>query len=228
MSVEPAIAQLYQAFRSYRRRTTIGACPHCVGRADQDRIASVALHHLSPEQLARYAFKAITTWGQAVDYKHFLPRILEISTGNAVALWPGFDLSVIAGKLALADWRSWPVAEQTAVRDVFAAVWDMALATDPEEGRWVARTLLLPCLAILDAERVLRRWHETETLTAALQLADLVDGKPPALVGDWLRDVERSAWLARCFAAHMHHAAAERLAEGMDALEQLRAGGRGR
>src|SRR5262249_12479085 len=110
VTLAQAIAALYEAFGRYRRRPSIDACPHCVGKKDQATLARAPLRNLSCAELSRYAFKAITTWGEAEDYKHFLLRILELAVTPEGREWPGLDLEVIAGKIQLAGWPTWPSA----------------------------------------------------------------------------------------------------------------------
>jgi hypothetical protein len=130
----PVIAALYEAFASYRRRPSIDACPHCVGEARREALARAPLHELRPEQLSPYAFRALTTWGEPVDYKHFLPRILELAATPAGVPWPGFQPDIIAAKLELAGWKQWPARE----RDVVVAWYDSACewALGPEPDGW--------------------------------------------------------------------------------------------
>ncbi|WP_170170342.1 hypothetical protein [Hymenobacter perfusus] len=77
------------------------------------------LADLTKAQLQRYAFKAMTTWGDAADFRYFLPRLLELS------LRPDADIEkeTLFGKMELANWTSWPAAEQAAVRDMLVAWW---------------------------------------------------------------------------------------------------------
>jgi hypothetical protein len=71
----------------------------------------------------------MTTWGDVNHFKHFLPRVFEL-------VWElGVDLSTIFGKLEYASWRTWPVAEQAAVRQFLRAFWiDFQSQTEPTEN----------------------------------------------------------------------------------------------
>ncbi|WP_125432892.1 hypothetical protein [Hymenobacter metallilatus] len=80
---------------------------------------TVPLAYLSEKQLRRYAFKAITTWGNAADFRYFLPRLLEL------LLCPDSELEKDAffDKMLYAGWDGWPEAEKGAVRQVLRAWW---------------------------------------------------------------------------------------------------------
>jgi hypothetical protein len=72
------------------------------------------LQELSAVDLEKYAFKAMTTWGDSDDFKHFLPRIFELLTvppEDTLAVEP----EIAIGKLAYARWKEWPENEQVAI-----------------------------------------------------------------------------------------------------------------
>ena len=64
----------------------------------------------------------MTTWGTEEDFKHFLPRLLELVTAEE-SITDVVDSEVLLGKLAYADWTHWPSEEQKAVNDYLNALW---------------------------------------------------------------------------------------------------------
>lgn len=135
--ISPAeIERLYRAFAPYPRRASIDACPHCVGEERRETLARVPLRALSCDQLGPFAFRAMTTWGEALDFKHFLPRILELASTPEGTEWPGFDLEVLAGKLERAGWKSWPPEERAAVIRWFESAAEWARSGGPNGGSW--------------------------------------------------------------------------------------------
>jgi len=75
--------------------------------------------------------KALTTWGEVTDLKHFLPRILELLAQlDATQDW-AIDGELIASKLRYADWRKWPADEQDALTQFFLAFRRLPVATTP-------------------------------------------------------------------------------------------------
>ena len=131
-ALETAIEALYQTFAVYPLRPVIEGCPHCVSREDSDQIHVRPLRELTPGDVRYYAFKAMTTFGDVADFKHFLPRLLELlarelRSGETL----GIDEEVIGGKIALAQYVTWPEAERAAVEQFFMAAWRVALATFP-------------------------------------------------------------------------------------------------
>lgn len=60
----------------------------------------------------------MTTWGDADSFRHYLPRILELIDDD-----PPVDREIILGKLRIAEWRTWPAPEQSAVSDYLFMIW---------------------------------------------------------------------------------------------------------
>lgn len=114
----PAIARLYQTFARFDSSLkTMAACSCCVTRDEVEALFSAPLAQLPPNRLQRYAFKAISTWGDENDFKHFLPRLLELALKNDLigdSLAFGFEK---------AGWPSWAEVEVEAVR----AFWPFAV-----------------------------------------------------------------------------------------------------
>lgn len=124
-----AIDQLYAAFTSIPRPTTIDWCHHC--RSERDVAALLnptPLREISAQALRPYAAHVLTTIGDVADFRYFLPRILEIASTTGFP-WP--DLELLTGRLHLASWSTWNVEETTAIQALFRALWDKTLTTYP-------------------------------------------------------------------------------------------------
>ena len=243
MTLAEAIEGLYGTFASYHRRDSIDACPCCVGREEKHTLARVPLRTLACVQLSRYAFKAMTTWGKAEDYKHFLPRIMELAISREGRIWPGMDLQLIARKIQLAGGDSWPPAELRALAHVLDALWQTVLAHDPTESAWSASDVLPGIAAIIgDISPLLESWHLDRSLSAVLQLADLVDANWAAIANQghlqgawrdvasrehverWITDPARRQSLEHAFEHHVDSPSANRLAAAVDAWQWMTAG----
>jgi len=154
---EPAwrekLEHLYRVFSRYPLPEQIPGCPCCVGEEDQQKLHSQSLRELSDDDLGLYATKAMTTWGGVDDYRHFLPRLFELSLTTAHG-YLGLDADMIGGKLGYGDFSSWPEAERRAVEElldslepvVFDDSAEDACTTDlpPGAPRW-SRSDLAAC-----------------------------------------------------------------------------------
>jgi len=126
-----AIEGLYEMFSAYPLAAKIDGCPCCVSDQDESSLHRKPLHELTAEDLSRYAFKALTTWGTKNDFKHFLPRLLELVTEKD-GIANEIDLAVLFGKLEYAHWNTWPARERAAVRRYLTVLWLFVLSVPME------------------------------------------------------------------------------------------------
>jgi hypothetical protein len=163
----------YSVFASVPRPRVLHGSPlRDVDKILRD-ITAAPLRQLTHDQLGLFASSAITTVGEPEDYRHFLPRILELSFGGGSHM--GFEPSVIAGKLEMAGWRRWISEEREAVEAVFRAAFRRAIEMDTDEQRDAGDWLCGICRLDLDPAPSLAAWRASPTVNAALQLADFVD-----------------------------------------------------
>ncbi len=118
--MQPAVADLYHIFKPYQLGDDFIGCDHCVSVARSERLAAIPLRKLTIPDVDRYAFKAMTTWGTGSHFKHFLPRLLELAFDDYLTF--GFP-EVLLGKLAYANWPSWPALERKAVLPFLDTFW---------------------------------------------------------------------------------------------------------
>lgn len=114
--------QLDHAFRRARRGRVMHGSPLTVTEEMQASMR-LPIDEIAVRDLSRYAFKATTTWGTPDDYRYHLPRILELMLSPEGRGWPGFSSRVVASKLLLTEWRSWPTEEQDTVEGALRTYW---------------------------------------------------------------------------------------------------------
>ncbi len=127
-----AVDGLYHAFERYPLRPVIRGCPHCVGLDDQGDLHVTPLRELTDLALGKFAFKALTTWGDTDDLRHFLPRLLELTLNDGR---DAIDLEPVLGKLELGGWHAWPEDEQQAITAFLAALWRRSGSAGPARYR---------------------------------------------------------------------------------------------
>ena len=126
-----AIEALYHVFGRYPLVQHVEGCSCCVSASDEDRLHIKSLRNITADELHRYAFKAMTTWGTTEDFKHFLPRLFELVTAEE-SITDEIDAEVLFGKLTYAKWLRWPLQEQKAVKDYLDALWLFLLSLPPD------------------------------------------------------------------------------------------------
>jgi len=119
--LELAIENLYTVFEKYHlypQTFKENSCPCCYDRKS-GVMATKPLIVLTADDLTTYLISSIYTIGTIEDYKHFLPRILELMSqddGNFISDF------VLSDKLTYAEWETWPDDEITAIDQFFVAL----------------------------------------------------------------------------------------------------------
>lgn len=170
--MHPAISELYRVFRPYRLGDDFRGCDCCVSAAETERLILIPLHQLQVQDVDRYAFKAMTTWGEVRHFKHFLPRLLELAFEQYLEFTPP---GCLFGKLAYANWSTWPSVEQVAVRGYLAAFWVHQLHI--REFTYDQRILDVLAGLVSVGESLgpyLATWSAQQAEAAALHLAQLI------------------------------------------------------
>jgi hypothetical protein len=93
---------------------------------------SKSLTELKEDDLSLFTGKAMTTWGSANDYKHFLPRIFELTAElkTPYEIWIAFD------KLTLAEFQNWAEEEQKVIDEFMIALWESIVNDNSEKAEW--------------------------------------------------------------------------------------------
>lgn len=214
-----ALDALYATFSRYDG-VHLEGCPHCISFEDSAALRRAPVRRLGGE-LHRYLFKAMTTWGTEEDFKHFVPRLLELYA-------PGADAWLLCDKLAYARWRSWPEPERGAVERYLLSLWRERLAEEahPLPGDALLGTMLgLDLdLAPYDLRTRLEAWRSAHSREPIRSLARFVlehgdalfwpgppTGRPtlwqarPAIAAEvraWLLDPATRAGLEASFLEH--------------------------
>jgi hypothetical protein len=134
--LDRSVDALYDVFGAYPLRTKIDACPHCELDAAERQLHVRPLRDMTWADLGTYSFKALTSFGDQDDLRHFLPRVLELYACDHAGA--PHALMMFCGKLDLAAWTTWPAEEVAALRRFFDA-WTLvvtARAGESEEGAW--------------------------------------------------------------------------------------------
>lgn len=127
---------------------------------------------MTPKDLHFYAFCAMTTMGDVQDFRHFLPRILELL--NDDDFLGSLDREVVLSKLRYGKWEAWPEEEQGVIREYLNALWRSKLRIPPPDNSYenlpIAHWLCALARAERDLAPYLRVWdaEPSEAATANL------------------------------------------------------------
>jgi hypothetical protein len=168
-----AIEQLYKVFSKYPANPDMDGSPmyHNLAQWNQALVAKPLRTLDMEEDLRIYYFKAMTTWGNVNDFKHFLPRIFELLTTIPV----GIEEWVALNKLHYGHYETWPATEQTAIHRFLLAFWQMLLN---EKSDWIDALFYeyFPAIANVfpNFNRLLEMWAAADSQEAAQRLAVFV------------------------------------------------------
>ncbi len=125
LELQAAIDHLYTVFAPYPLRAHLVGCPHCFDESDNRRLHSAPLRQMDECDLTMFSWKTMTTWGDAQDFKHFFPRLCELSTTSRDTLH--FGMGLFERKLKLAGYPDWPKDERRAFQCFLLAWWTWLL-----------------------------------------------------------------------------------------------------
>jgi hypothetical protein len=178
--LEAAIEQLYDVFARYPKPQQPSHSPHSKITAEDVRVLrEQPLRSLSGRELAKFSMKALTTWGDEDEFRHYLPRLLEL-----VAKQPGWtDIPTLFGKLQTGRWRAWPRAEQQAIEAFLDALWRSILSGQTARVA-LAGIALGASNAGIPLAPLVEIWKSAPGVPPVLQLADLISLERDELLRD--------------------------------------------
>lgn len=179
-SLAAAVEGLYTAFERYPLGRHVEGCTcGCIPPGAEAALHGRPLRELTPDDLERYAFKALTTWGDEEDFRHFLPRLLELLARKDLMV----NEEIVLGKLAYGQWWNWPPPEYGAVAAFLHAWWSETLRQPaPEESWLVATALTAVAQAEDDLTPYLEEWDAAPPFPGLWHVAAFVMGHAGELV----------------------------------------------
>ncbi len=174
----------YETFARYHRPLVLEASPLRDPKKILEQLTSKPLRLLDVEDVQEYASAALTTVGTVDDYKHFLPRLIDLALQSGVIEPP-----IIALKLQMAGWRAWTKKEQQAVEDIFVYACVEAFNQHTDEclaGGWlVSLGILNMDLGQLQAEVAASDNDHCALQIAYLLLSDTIFASDPSERAFW-------------------------------------------
>jgi hypothetical protein len=171
-----AIEQLYTVFANYRPSAIPQFCSHCVTAEEDALLRSRPLRELTGKELARYSWKALSTWGTVEQFKYLLPRLFELISTES---WPDCP-QVLFLKPRRGGFVSWPDDEREAVLQFCEALWLQSLSHHPVMDTIPAFPSISDCLCSIaqivdDLRPMLQAWEHDRSYTATMNLLGFAD-----------------------------------------------------
>ncbi|KAB8185816.1 hypothetical protein [Microbispora catharanthi] len=122
--LDRALEALYAAFSRYPLPAKTDVCDHCVSDERVRAARAAPLRMLTASALEPYAWNALYTWGDVEEFKHYLPRLLELLILEELDGLHSRSLMLHVG----VRWQSWRKIEREAVIGTVGAWWRHTLA----------------------------------------------------------------------------------------------------
>ena len=167
-----SINKLYEVFARYPGNPNMEGSPLIKHLEEWNRrLFSKPLNQLSSDDLDGFSSRAMTTWGEVNDYKHFLPRILELS-----ALYDGpIDISWTFDKLDYGKWDMWSENEKDVIQEYLLTFWVAILKDSTKNAEWLFVEYFYVCARYYsNFSEILRTWEMDTSKTAIKHLADFI------------------------------------------------------
>jgi len=132
---------------------------------------SKPLKELTADDLSRFTGKAMTTWGDVDDYKHFLPRIFELTgeLDTPYEIWIAFE------KLNYGNWNTWEESERNTIHEYMLELWGSLLNNDTEKAEWVFMEYFSSIANFYpNFSRLLEIWENNSSKASIKHLANLI------------------------------------------------------
>ncbi len=171
--VQETITNLYEVFSKYPLNESMEASPlyskEKVAKWNQS-ISTKPLREMSGDELSFIAFKVGYTWGNEKDYKHFLPRFLELIAEYKEGLIESF---IVFKKLSYFLWQNWDEKEQHVVQMFLNSFW-LQLLND-ERLPYQFEDHFISMFQLYDQpELLLAEWYNAESLASIKQFCDFI------------------------------------------------------
>lgn len=170
--LKTAIENLYTVFSKYPGNASMsGSSNYDDLDSWNKQLYTKKLRKLTEDDLSRFVGKVITTWGGENDFKHFLPRILELTA----ELNTPYDIWVLYGKLEIANYMNWPLTEQTAIHDFTRSLWDNLLSDNSEKAEFEFTDYFHAIVYFYpDFASILKIWEDNTDFSAIKYLVNYV------------------------------------------------------
>jgi hypothetical protein len=127
-----SISELYETFEKYHSNSNMEGSPNYDDLDEWNKeLFTKSLTELNEDDLSRFTGSAMLTWGNVNDYKHFLPRIFELTA----ELKTPYEIWITFEKLTYTEWN-WAENEQNVINEYMIALWESIVNDNSEKAEW--------------------------------------------------------------------------------------------
>jgi hypothetical protein len=180
--VREAIDDLYRAYAPVRLDPGVEFCDHCVSREQVEALHAYPLREIPAATIAKLLTKGLSTWGTEAYFRHFIPRMLELTAEGELSVHS--VETYLPGKLV----RSLAAGnddERATVGRFLTAWWADTLARHPAPLD-AATVYEMITLAGWPGAPLLAEWPGAQPWHLAMFVAEHAQDDPPPEVAAWL------------------------------------------
>ena len=172
------ISELYEIFRPYLANSNMDGTFEDLNKKNE-LLFSKPLKELTQKELASFVGRSMTTWGDVDDYKHFLPRILDLT---AQIKTPPYDIWIVFDKLIYAEWKKWPQNEQDVINQYMIELWRNLIEIECEISERDFRDYFSTIAHFYpNFTELLNIWNESESKSSIRHLSEFLVHEHTAL-----------------------------------------------
>jgi hypothetical protein len=184
--LEHIIEKSYEIFKKYKAKAPLDACTECCLTKNQEsELVSLTVRHVPFELLYDYNTAAKTEKPDIQEFKHFLPRFLELTAEFKFLHHSG---ELVLSRFDYYDKTDWTREEQELMQDFGQAYFRLCMTIHPlPELERVDSILIMLWKTKIDIQQILSDWTIIKTKESLLHFNDLIqrcfkDNKPNELM----------------------------------------------
>jgi hypothetical protein len=218
-ALETIVSDFYSAFRKYRAVAPLDVCTECCISRDQERqLLSLPVRQIPFDLLYDYNSAARPEKPGIDEFKHFLPRIIELTAeNNFVAMTE----ELVFSRFSHYSNNEWTSSERQLIQRFAEEYFQTILSTYPlPDSSTIDGILIILYKMKIDLKRILKEWTPAEKnilIFKDLVLHSFKDAKPLRLsnsfsdesldniLNEWLADREVKSTFAKSIEKRIMH-----------------------
>jgi hypothetical protein len=169
--LQKIVAQAYELFAGYKVTKPLDVCsPHCVTDEELDQLVNLNVRKLPKELLSTWNHAAKTDRPELSEFKHFLPRFLDLI---AQFEWPSHSVEITLKSFGYYTDRDWTRQERQLIDDFGLAFFKQCLQTyDLPDVVSLDRVIIMLSSAGVDTEPLFLEWEKSPHEASVRHFAD--------------------------------------------------------
>lgn len=167
------VEKSYQVFKKYKATIPLDACTACCLTKNQEsELVCLSVHDIPFDLLYDYNTAAKTEKPSIQEFKHFLPRFLELT---AELKFLHHSPELVLSRFHYYDKSQWTAEEQKLLQNFGQAYFSQCLTLYPlPEGEHIDSILIMLWETKIDIESLLSDWTTIQTKESVLHFNDLI------------------------------------------------------